>query len=196
MKCNHCQMCHLNPVFTDDSLTKFYNGNNTAQSEAVQNESGFYNRIYSKGLNAIKKFISSGAILDIGCSTGYFFDLAEGDGWKTWGVELNKAEICAALKKGYQVFNEHLEKVHFSEKFNAISLWDVFEHIKDGNKYLRLMKNLLAPIGVLFLQVPNFQSLASRALQEKCNMFDGLEDEDTLHKNLLGYKLQVVLRGK
>ncbi|WP_232225826.1 class I SAM-dependent methyltransferase [Leptospira broomii] len=175
VKCNECGMGYLNPVFTDDSLTKFYTGNNTVQSEVVENESDFYKKIYMKGLEALTPHTKRGAILDVGCSAGGFLDIAKSNGWDTWGVELNEAEIAYTKKKGHKAFNQMLESIEFPIKFNAITLWDVFEHIKDGHKYLKLMKRLLAPDGVIFIQVPNFHALAARVLQEKCKMFDGLE---------------------
>lgn len=252
VKCNICEMGYLNPVFTDKALGTFYGGNNTIQSEVVENESDFYKRIYTKGLDAISSQVNPGTILDIGCSTGVFLDLAKTGGWKTYGVELNMAEVAYAIKKGHKAYNQMLEDIEFPEKFDAITLWDVFEHIKDGKKYLQMMKNLLKPNGVVFIQVPNFGALAARILQEKCKMFDGLEhvniysprtlpkiaqdngfrvsslitviseipvvnnfvnyedaylgeaphggkvlgliDEETLHRNLLGYKIQAVLK--
>nr|NJM04384.1 class I SAM-dependent methyltransferase [Desulfobacula sp.] len=81
------------------------------------------------------------------------------------------------------VYNKLLEDLRFEKKFNAVTLWDVFEHIKDGESYLDMMKNHLAEDGVIFLQIPSSDSLAAKILQEKCNMFDGLE-----HVNLYGAK--------
>ena len=43
------------------------------------------------------------------------------------------------------------------------------------------MKKLLTDKGVILLQIPSSDSLAARAMQDRCNMFDGLE-----HVNLYG----------
>ena len=56
-----------------------------------------------------------------------------------------------------------------------ITLWDVFEHLKDGHTYLKEFGNHLEAGGIILLQVPNGYALAAQMLQEKCNMFDGLE---------------------
>jgi 2-polyprenyl-3-methyl-5-hydroxy-6-metoxy-1,4-benzoquinol methylase len=187
VKCNSCQMCYLNPVFTDSALKDFYNGNNTVQSEVVENESDFYRRLYERGLKAISEHVGTGHILDIGCSAGFFLDLARQQGWRTAGVDLNQREARVAIQKGHEVHNIPLETINFPQLFNAISMWDVFEHVKNGQAFLQSLRTKLTEDGVIFLQIPNFDSLATRILHEKCNMFDGLE-----HVNL--YSPQTITR--
>jgi len=250
--CKNCGMIFLNPVFTDKALENFYFNNSTTQSEVVINESDFYERIYNKGLASLSKYITHGTVMDVGCSSGFFLDVAKTQGWKTVGVELNNKEAKLAQKK-HKVYNTSIHKLELKEKCDVITMWDVFEHIKDGNNSLQMLsQKYLNKGGVIFLQVPNSKSLAARVLHEKCNMFDGIEhvnlydpntisliaeknglnvlqietviseipiidnyldyqdpyfgetkhsrkilgliDEKTLHDNLLGYKMQVILR--
>jgi 2-polyprenyl-3-methyl-5-hydroxy-6-metoxy-1,4-benzoquinol methylase len=181
VKCVSCQMVYLNPVFTDEALVQYYTNNKVEQGVVVADDISFYQKLYNQGLAAAQKKEKIGNILDIGCSTGLFLDIAKEKGWRTYGLELNKIEFSIAKEKGHNVFNSLLEDAYFNEKFNIISLWDVFEHIKDGDRTLKLMKELLTDDGVILLQIPNSDSLAARVMQEKCNMFDGLE-----HVNLYG----------
>lgn len=252
--CQDCGMTYLNPVFTDEALADYYTANHAAQAQVTSNESDFYRRIYSKGLSTIVRYAKAGKIMDIGCSSGFFLDVAKSGGWQTLGIELNKAEAASAQTK-HEVHMVSIDALGADKKFDAITMWDVFEHIKDGSKILQtLCKRHLSKGGVIFLQVPNAKALAARVLQEKCNMFDGIEhvnlydphtiklladkngldvlhletviseipiianyldyqdpylgeathngkilgliDERTLHENLLGYKMQVVLRPR
>lgn len=253
-RCNECSMCYVSPVFTDTALTDYYKNSTDAQAEITLNESDFYREIYTKGLTLIKKSVQNGKILDIGCSTGFFLDISKEQGFEAYGIELNKKEAAIALNKGHKVSLEPIEHYPEDTKFDAMTLWDVFEHIKDGASFLKQIKKRLNKNGVLFMQIPNSGSLAAMIMHEKCNMFDGVEhvnlynkdtirdmanrngfeivnmntviseipvmnnylhyrhpyygdypkqdnilglfDQDTLHKNLLGYKLQVVLRQK
>lgn len=183
VKCTNCEMIYLNPVFKDEHLINHYRKNHDLQSEIVSNDSGFYTSIYTKGLRAIESAVSQGAILDIGCSAGNFLDIALDSGWKTYGVELNEKEASYAAQKGHRIYNQLLESVIFDEAFDAVALWDVFEHLKDGHSYLSQIKALLSENGVIFLQIPSADSLAAKMLQEKCQMFDGIE-----HVNLYSYK--------
>lgn len=191
VKCLNCSMVYLNPVFADDALKNYYEHNHPVQAQIVENSDPFYENLYNQGLDSIEKACSSGNVLDIGCSSGVFLDLAKKRDWNTHGIELNIQEFNMAQKKGHCVYNELLEHLNFEIKFNAITLWDVFEHIKDGEFYLNVMKKQLSENGVIFLQIPSSDSLAAKILQEKCNMFDGLE-----HVNLYGVETIKMLANK
>jgi SAM-dependent methyltransferase len=183
VKCGVCTMVYLNPAFSDESLKTYYNNNHTEQSEVVElDEDSFYSKLYNLGLDSIiqaKPDVKS--ILDIGCSSGVFLDIANKKELKTFGIELNRSEYLFAKNKGHHVYNDLLEDIEFKNKFDAISMWDVFEHLKDGRFYLNLLKSILTDDGIVFLQIPSADALAAKILQEKCNMFDGLE-----HVNLYG----------
>ncbi len=192
VKCEDCTMVYLNPVFTDDALTDYYTNNHALQSEIVENDQEFYLSIYNKGLDCIEKEnTNKKKILDIGCSSGVFLDLAKKNEWQTFGVELNQKEAEFALQKGHNIYNKLLEDIAFDIKFDTITMWDVFEHLKDGEYYLNLMKNLLTKKGNIFLQIPTSDSLAAKILREKCNMYDGLE-----HVNLYGVETIKKLANK
>ena len=175
--CCNCRMVYLNPVFTDSSLEHFYANNHSAQSETSDADISFYNRIYSKGLSLVEGITTNhNRILDFGCSSGNFLTLAHQKGWnESVGIELNAKEAEIARSKGHHVFSSIEALIEDGGLFDLITLWDVFEHLKDGEKALRDFKNLLTKDGVILLQVPNAGSLAAKIMHEKCNMFDGLE---------------------
>ena len=183
VKCLDCDMVYINPVFKDSAIKSYYEGNHTEQANLVESDTDdFYVNIYNGGLNDISKFaVKVSKLLDIGCSSGAFLDLSKKRDITTYGVELNQAEYEYAKRKGHDVYNDLLENLNFDFKFDAITMWDVFEHIKDGEFYLNLMKSLLSDNGVIFLQIPSADSLAAKILREHCNMYDGLE-----HVNLYG----------
>ena len=191
VKCHACGMIYLNPVFKNDELRKYYENNTAMQAAAHANESDFYRSIYTKGLYSIEKFTKTGAILDIGCSSGFFIDIAKERGWQTYGIELNRSEFMIARQRGHKVWNIPVEEAPFETKLNVITMWDVLEHIKQGDQYLASLKNLLYDDGVVFMQIPSAASLAARVLQERCNMFDGIE-----HVNLYTPKTISVLCKK
>jgi SAM-dependent methyltransferase len=183
VKCVSCNMVYLNPVFTDTELTTYYQTNHSVQSEIVESdEDDFYTTIYNQGLDTVlQKDHTLSSILDIGCSSGAFLDIASKRGLKTLGIELNESEFRIAEKKSHEVYNDLLENINFKDKIDIVCLWDVFEHIKDGKACLNTIKNILSNNGRIFLQIPSSDSLAAKMLGVKCNMFDGVE-----HVNLYG----------
>ena len=254
VRCKSCSMVYFNPVFTDPALNTYYKDNTDAQADITAKESTFYRSIYTHGLANIGNITKPGDILDIGCSSGFFLDISRDFGWKTTGIELNLKEAATAKNKGHRIFTVPIDQANLGENFDVIALWDVFEHIKDGSTFLQVLRGHLAPQGIIFMQIPNSESLAARILHERCNMFDGIEhvnlyapttikrlaeksdfevaymesviseipvinnylhyddpyygsvptansilnilDEQQLHANYLGYKLQIVLRKK
>lgn len=191
VKCLECSMVYSNPIFTADALTDYYKNNHTNQAELVQSDNRFYLNLYNKGLDSIEKITQTNNILDIGCSSGIFLDTAKKRDWSTNGIELNKKEFEYTKAKGHTAYNDLLQNLSLDKKFSAITMWDVFEHIGEGESNLNDMKSVLTDDGVIFLQIPSADSLAAKILQEKCNMFDGLE-----HVNLYGVKTITKLAKK
>lgn len=183
VKCDECSMVYLNPVLTDDALTDLYSRNHDVQAAIVESDPVFYRRIYGLGLDLLDRYLPChDAILDFGCSSGFFLDRARERGWaSTTGVELNRLEAEQARRRGHRVHGEGVTRLSGEYHFDAVTLWDVFEHLKDGRRFLEQCRRLLAHGGVVFLQVPNAMSLAARLMQSQCNMFDGME-----HCNLYG----------
>ena len=114
-------------------------------------------------------------LLDVGCSTGFFLDIARSSGWDTFGIEPGHNERAEARRKGHQVFDEGIDQIKTDQRFDVITLWDVFEHIPEPCEFLESIRQLLTPTGIIYMQIPNSSGLAPRVLHERCNMFDGLE---------------------
>lgn len=181
VRCDSCSMVFLNPAFTDKALELYYRGNLTVQEAAHDAEQEFYTNIYLAGLDLIEKHSARKSLLDIGCSSGFFLDVARNKGWDVEGIELNEAEYETAVKRGHRVWNKTIYDLPPSKRYDVICLWDVFEHIKDGVGFLAYLATRLSLGGVVFLQIPSSDSLAAKIMRDQCNMFDGLE-----HVNLYG----------
>lgn len=182
--CKNCELIFLNPVFTDKNLIKYYKNLHDAQSKVTLKEKKFYSRIYLSGIQMINKFAKKkDYAFDIGCSNGLFLDLLKKHGWNnTHGQELNKKEAEVA-KKNHKIFSEEISSMKDYGIYNLATLWDVIEHIKDGENFLKQIHKLLNKKGYLFIQTPNVKSLAASIMHEKCNVFDGLA-----HVNLYNFK--------
>ncbi len=178
--CDNCSLIFLNPVFKDNELNKYYINLHQTQSVIVKNEAPFYRKIFTKGLLSIQQFKKKKNLIDIGCSSGFFLDIASNYGWNTFGIEYNKEKLL--VDKKHKLFSQDIETLPKEIKFDVVTMWDVFEHIKDGNDCLKKIKKKLNKKGLVFIQTPNVFSIAARILQEKCNVFDGIE-----HVNLYNF---------
>jgi SAM-dependent methyltransferase len=66
-----------------------------------------------------------------------------------------------------QLFCDTLERVSIDPGFDAITLWDVLEHVPDPLSFLCRCYVLLKPGGYLFLNVPDLVSLQARILGKR-----------------------------
>lgn len=187
-RCAPCGMIFLNPAMRDAHLNDYYRNNHDVQSATVRSDTDFYSSLYNKGLDLAEEVLSANGcekrreVLDIGCSAGGFLDNARKRGYRASGLELNTEEAALCRNAGHDVAEATIAELDGNRTFDLITLWDVFEHIKDGRSLLLDARKHLTEDGVIFIQSPSQDSLAARALHEKCNMFDGLE-----HVNIYGH---------
>jgi SAM-dependent methyltransferase len=185
-RCENCAMVFLDPAFREAELIAYYRSNHTVQGEIVEEDLLFYEGLYRTGLDQVENLIPSlGRLLDYGCSTGVFLGIAKGNGWQCEGIELNVDEARIAREREFHVQEAIINDVTVTEAFDVISLWDVFEHIKDGVGFLKECRRFLRPDGIVFVQTPNSDSLAARTMQAACNVFDGLEHVNLYNRQSL-----------
>ncbi|WP_308469746.1 class I SAM-dependent methyltransferase [Gelidibacter japonicus] len=112
-------------------------------------------------------------LLDVGCGTGDFLQVAYKSGWAITGIEPNEqARKIANKKTNDSVFNsEKLFKLE-EQKFDVITLWHVLEHLPELNEHLSVFAKLLKPEGVLIIAVPNYKSYDAKLYKEYWAAYD------------------------
>lgn len=107
-----------------------------------------------------------GHLLDVGCSAGIFLTLASEAGWSVFGVEPSDWLSARARSRfGARVLSTSFEKAAFRrQSFDAITFWDVLEHLADPVGSVNKAAHLVRPGGVLALNVPNIESAIARLM--------------------------------
>ncbi|MFH1459916.1 MAG: methyltransferase domain-containing protein [Candidatus Omnitrophota bacterium] len=124
-------------------------------------------RLVLKKLEIYKK--RGSALLDVGCSTGFFLDEARKKGWEVSGVELSRWAVQFARDKlGLEVKPTTLKQAKLPGNFyDVIVLHDTIEHILDPRNLLIEIRRILKPRGVVYINTPDIESIASRLLRAK-----------------------------
>jgi len=117
-------------------------------------------------LEAIAQYKQSGALLDLGCSSGSFLELMRGESWKLYGIEMS-AEVArtAEAKSGAEVFVGSILDAHFPPaSFDVITCFDVLEHLYEPRRVMARVSEWLKPGGIFYVLVPNIDSAEGRVL--------------------------------
>ena len=122
--------------------------------------------------NIIRKHssVKPGSVLDFGCGTGSFLKYCQNKGLKTAGVEPSNI----AREKAEQILGQPIvpELPQIREKFDAITLWHVLEHVYHLDVTLSTLKERLNENGTIFIAVPNLKSIDAHHYGEDWAAFD------------------------
>jgi 2-polyprenyl-3-methyl-5-hydroxy-6-metoxy-1,4-benzoquinol methylase len=98
-------------------------------------------------------------ILDIGCGGGLFLSLLKQRGTQVTGIELSDSRAqYAKTKHGLQIDKHPIESEAwqngYARHFDAVTLWDVIEHVNYPQQTLKSAANVLKEGGFLFIDTP------------------------------------------
>ena len=101
-----------------------------------------------------------GRVLDVGCGAGAFLRAAGRAHIAAQGIEISEAAAQICRDAGCQA--EAAEFLTYGENraFAAITMWDVIEHLREPQEFIRRAFDLLEPGGVFFSKTPIFGSLS------------------------------------
>jgi SAM-dependent methyltransferase len=100
-------------------------------------------------------------LLDVGCALGWSLDVAREDGYEPSGVELSEH---AAAEAGRRHPVKRSTTEYPDGAFDAVTLLDVIEHVRDPVGLLAEIRRLLRPGGRMALTTPDLSSLSARLL--------------------------------
>ena len=166
VRCHECGLLYANPRwhaahlfgrYTPDYWDR-YAGNIRDTAVDVQAN----NARWQPFLDTLAGSHRSNRLLDVGCATGEFLLAARTQGWNVYGVETSPPAAAQAQRlSGATVHVGTLETADFPDgNFDAITMWDVIEHLQDPRAYLQESARLLRPGGLLSITTPNIRSLA------------------------------------
>ena len=109
-----------------------------------------------------------GRLLDVGCATGAFMQVAKSRGWSAAGIDISPAAAKAAREvTGDEVHTGTLESCRFhSGSFDGVTAWEVLEHVSRPRAFVAEVFRILRPGGVVALSTPNWRSRWERRAQD------------------------------
>ena len=138
-----------------------YHEHMTGGSEANQ-RSRAYRQENEIRATELRRYVSHGKVLDVGCSRGDFAQAIRDLGLEVHGLDI-APEACAQAEQNLGVgrvtcgsLEDHASSM--VGQFSAVTLMDVIEHSSNVVAMLQAIHRVLEPDGVLFLRTPTLSS--------------------------------------
>ncbi len=115
--------------------------------ELLRWELSVYKKLFHKNLTSI---------VDLGCGTGEFLEMAKEMFPKVLGVDMNDYAIQTCKKKGIPAVKADVNKTKLkSNSFDVVRSKEVLEHVQDAEKFILECKRILKKNGYLVIHVPS-----------------------------------------
>ena len=165
LRCRACRFGFRQMRSSAEQLRELYR---QMDSKVYESELEGRNRAARRYLEIVRRYVRAGRLLDVGCAAGLFLSHALQGGLNVTGLEPNEKLYEQARRrlagKG-EVRCTTLEMASLGEgSFDAITLWDVLEHVPEPRCFLQTCCRLLRPSGYLFINVPDLDSWEARVL--------------------------------
>lgn len=187
-QCKNCSAAYTN----FNNLENFYTANN-AWNAYDRLKSQIYNlpelrKEAAKKLSLLLEFARGKKLIEFGPNTGEFLYVANKKGFNVTAVDkcpailnLNRFENLKFIETGACNFMSN-------DKYDAVAAFHLLEHLETPAIFLNKIYKCLNPDGVLFLEVPNYDSLSRKKQGKNWFMF---YDYHIVHYNRtsIGYLL-------
>ena len=168
VRCSACGTSQTVPRPPEDTLGRFYP---PSYYPAGGYDQSYYRRRIEPSqrdkLGIVRRFRSSGTLLDVGCGAGFFVREASKAGFSAQGVEFSHEAVDFGMREGgIRITEGDLLDAQFPDSsFDIVTLWHVLEHLPRPVEALKRIRALLKPGGVLVIAVPNFDSVQARVFR-------------------------------
>jgi SAM-dependent methyltransferase len=160
--CRACGFRHIDPLFSEDELKKFYDGEFYESERSdyftrMEEDKEWWMLRYRHYYQLLEAHAPGRRILDIGSGPGYFLEAGHMRGWQVLGFEPSRMACDYTRARGLNVehgfFSAQGARAH--GHFDVISLSMVLEHVRDPIGLIEEARSLLVAGGLLLLISPN-----------------------------------------
>ena len=171
VRCPSCGFIWINPFLNDEGLQHYYQDyigmrsldQTKTRQRAVQ---------YQLDSRFLELFVSSGKVLDIGCSGGDFLATLNGS-FQKYGVEIDSTAVASAKARyPFDIRCGKVEEMEFETTFDAVIMRGLIEHLADPELVIAKVASLLNSNGILFIAAtPDVSSFCADLYRERWNQF-------------------------
>lgn len=179
--CSKCQHRQIDYVMND----QFYERHSSNQEDIEI----YYGDLDDKEkyINTLRKYVSTGSIMDVGCGQGEFLHTASRYFNNCCGIEpfQHENKFCA---ENIKYINEYFSNDLLIPQYDVITSFQVLEHIVDVNEFVRAYYKYMKEDGIGVINVPNgnevfIKPCFSQIVMQHINYFSVYSLTSLLNKN-------------
>jgi polysaccharide pyruvyl transferase WcaK-like protein len=164
--CNSCGLAYLSPRMDDEEIKEYYLSDSFSEDFRGESERGMVKRdaLVQKSKerwNGLEPFLFGGTLLEIGCSSGEFLEIAK-DRFEVYGID---ASTGYANSSELDIHIGQFPDYDFSDvvdKFDVIATFHTLEHVPDPQTFLNAVYERLDDDGVFIIEYPDLSLAAER----------------------------------
>lgn len=174
VQCCNCSLARTNPRPSQVLLNKLYTEN--YYSREIPKVDNLASQLKILAMKFSLSFLyprvipfkipTNASICDVGCGAGHWLSLMK-TAYPTiklsgFEIDAQTAEIASNLCGGDIRYGDFLNNQWPSNSFDFITFWDVLEHIDNLSDFVKEIKRLLKPNGIVVILSPNFECIYSK----------------------------------
>ena len=171
VSCKDCDLAFT--IFTD--IETFREANKT-WSNPEQIKSAIYALPIAREnvkyrMNLINKFSKGKKLIEFGPNTGEFIYEAHKNGYDITAVDHCFAILMLNKIQNLKYLNADANLSNINEKYDVVVACHILEHMEDPQAFILKSKQILNTNGILFIEVPNYDSFTRKVEGKEWHLF-------------------------
>jgi len=168
-ECASCSFRHVDISDKEAHIAKTY-----SDSYFFEGKDGYPNYLeeedilYQHGSRyviLVKKYMSTGDVLDVGCAAGFILKSFQDSGWNCKGIEPNDTMAnYARTNLKLDVITGNIENLSTQTQFDLILMIQVIGHVIDLDQTIKNLSKSLKPGGYILIESWNMDSFVARLM--------------------------------
>lgn len=167
-RCNSCALIRCTTIPSNEDLAEIYTKDyyrSWGIDEFHDSVEKMKRQTFGSILSRVEQLLPGrGNLLDVGCAVGFLLLEAQAHGWTPYGIELAES----AVEEAKTAFGPRVERLRLEDnpfpgvEFQAITMIDLLEHVREPGELLALCRRRLSPGGVVVIGTPNTDSISAK----------------------------------
>ena len=192
VECLDCRLRALSPMPTLSDLVSINEETVHPFFSACLEDEESYRAYFSEKLDDLRRYQSSGRLLDVGCGAGFFLDAARSRGYDVAGVDLSPVPAAFASETfGLDVAVGSLYDYRAPDgSFDAITIFQTIEHDPEPTALCEQLFRMLAPGGALMVTTPAADGFVARVMGKRWFGYRNVEHVSFFTRDSLRHLLE------